>query len=66
MTAHAFEPVRQAETGAVRLAFPQHAQAEAFDVPDGFLDKRLWLVGRPLSEAAACSKEFSASSSSST
>ena len=29
----------QAETGAVTLAFPQDVQAEAFDVPDGFLEQ---------------------------
>src|SRR5882724_5563045 len=40
--------VNQAETGAVTLAFPQDVQAEALEVPDGFLDKRIWLVGRPL------------------
>jgi 3D-(3,5/4)-trihydroxycyclohexane-1,2-dione acylhydrolase (decyclizing) len=40
--------VNQAETGAVTLAFPQDVQAEAFDVPDGFLDKRVWHLPRPL------------------
>ena len=40
--------VNQAETGAVTLAFPQDVQAEAFDVPEGFLDKRVWHVPRPL------------------
>jgi 3D-(3,5/4)-trihydroxycyclohexane-1,2-dione acylhydrolase (decyclizing) len=45
--------VNQAETGAVTLAFPQDVQAEAFEVPDGFLDKRVWLVGRPLPDATA-------------
>jgi 3D-(3,5/4)-trihydroxycyclohexane-1,2-dione acylhydrolase (decyclizing) len=38
----------QEETGAVTLAFPQDVQAEAFDVPDGFLTERVWHVGRPL------------------
>jgi 3D-(3,5/4)-trihydroxycyclohexane-1,2-dione acylhydrolase (decyclizing) len=40
--------VNQAETGAVTLAFPQDVQAEAFDVPDGFLGKRVWQIPRPL------------------
>jgi 3D-(3,5/4)-trihydroxycyclohexane-1,2-dione acylhydrolase (decyclizing) len=40
--------VNQAETGAVTLAFPQDVQAEAFEVPDGFLRKRVWPIGRPL------------------
>src|SRR5438552_314179 len=48
--------VNQAETGAVTLAFPQDVQAEAFEVPDGFLDKRVWLVGRPLPDAAALAR----------
>src|ERR671922_3082649 len=38
--------VNQAETGAVTLAFPQDVQAEAFDVPEGFLTKRVWHVPR--------------------
>ena len=40
--------VNQAETGAVTLAFPQDVQAEAFEVPDGFLAKRVWHIPRPL------------------
>jgi 3D-(3,5/4)-trihydroxycyclohexane-1,2-dione acylhydrolase (decyclizing) len=48
--------VNQAETGAVTLAFPQDVQAEAFDVPDGFLEKRVWLVGRPLPDAVALAR----------
>src|SRR5690242_13416202 len=42
-----------AETGAVTLAFPQDVQAEAFDVPDEFLEERVWHVSRPLPDAAA-------------
>jgi 3D-(3,5/4)-trihydroxycyclohexane-1,2-dione acylhydrolase (decyclizing) len=42
-----------AETGAVTLAFPQDVQAEAFDVPDEFLEERVWHVPRPLPDAAA-------------
>ena len=45
--------VNQAETGAVTLAFPQDVQAEAFDVPDGFLRRRVWPIGRPLPDDAA-------------
>jgi 3D-(3,5/4)-trihydroxycyclohexane-1,2-dione acylhydrolase (decyclizing) len=45
--------VNQAETGAVTLAFPQDVQAEAFDVPDEFLAKRLWHVPRTLPDGAA-------------
>jgi 3D-(3,5/4)-trihydroxycyclohexane-1,2-dione acylhydrolase (decyclizing) len=40
----------QAETGAVTLALPQDAQAEAYDYPEAFLQKRVWRVGRPLPE----------------
>src|SRR3954452_5702398 len=42
-----------AETGAVTLAFPQDVQTEAFDVPDEFLEERVWHVPRPLPDAAA-------------
>jgi 3D-(3,5/4)-trihydroxycyclohexane-1,2-dione acylhydrolase (decyclizing) len=42
-----------ADTGAVTLAFPQDVQAEAFDVPDEFLEERVWHVPRPLPDAAA-------------
>jgi 3D-(3,5/4)-trihydroxycyclohexane-1,2-dione acylhydrolase (decyclizing) len=45
--------VNQAETGAVTLAFPQDVQAEAFEVPDGFLRKRVWPIGRPLPDETA-------------
>jgi 3D-(3,5/4)-trihydroxycyclohexane-1,2-dione acylhydrolase (decyclizing) len=48
--------VNQAETGAVTLAFPQDVQAEAFDVPDGFLEKRVWPIGRPLPDEAALAR----------
>jgi 3D-(3,5/4)-trihydroxycyclohexane-1,2-dione acylhydrolase (decyclizing) len=46
----------QAETGAVTLALPQDVQTEAFDVPDEFLDKRVWHVGRPLPDGAALAR----------
>jgi 3D-(3,5/4)-trihydroxycyclohexane-1,2-dione acylhydrolase (decyclizing) len=36
-----------AETGAVVLSLPQDVQAEAFDYPPTFFEKRLWRVPRP-------------------
>jgi 3D-(3,5/4)-trihydroxycyclohexane-1,2-dione acylhydrolase (decyclizing) len=39
------------ETGAVTLALPQDVQAEAFDWPEEFFEKRVWRVRRPLPEA---------------
>src|SRR5258708_17282943 len=35
-----------AETGAVTLALPQDVQAEAFDYPDAFFEKRIWTIPR--------------------
>ena len=35
-----------AETGAVTLCLPQDVQAEAFDFPEEFFGKRVWLVPR--------------------
>ncbi len=35
-----------AETGAVTLAMPEDVQAEAFEVPDEFLEQRTWTVYR--------------------
>jgi 3D-(3,5/4)-trihydroxycyclohexane-1,2-dione acylhydrolase (decyclizing) len=43
--------VNQAETGAVTLAFPQDVQAEAFDCPEAFLERRVWRIPRPLPDA---------------
>src|SRR5919107_3588200 len=43
----------QAETGAVTLALPQDVQAEAYDYPEKFFEKRVWRVGRPLPDAGA-------------
>lgn len=40
----------QAETGAVTLALPQDVQAEAYDYPEEFFEKRVWHVSRPLPE----------------
>jgi 3D-(3,5/4)-trihydroxycyclohexane-1,2-dione acylhydrolase (decyclizing) len=36
-----------AETGAVVLALPQDVQAEAFDYPAEFFEKRIWTIARP-------------------
>jgi 3D-(3,5/4)-trihydroxycyclohexane-1,2-dione acylhydrolase (decyclizing) len=43
----------QAETGAVTLALPQDVQAEAYDFPAEFLEKRVWSVPRALPDAVA-------------
>jgi 3D-(3,5/4)-trihydroxycyclohexane-1,2-dione acylhydrolase (decyclizing) len=43
--------VDQAETGAVTLAFPQDVQAEAYEFPDEFLERRVWHIPRPLPDA---------------
>ncbi len=40
----------QAETGAVTLALPQDVQAEAYDYPEEFFEKRVWHIPRPLPE----------------
>jgi 3D-(3,5/4)-trihydroxycyclohexane-1,2-dione acylhydrolase (decyclizing) len=45
--------VNQAETGAVTLAFPQDVQAEAYDFPADFLERRVWHVPRPQPDADA-------------
>ncbi len=45
-----------ADTGAVTLALPQDVQAEAFDVPEEFVSKRVWHVGRPLPDAASLAR----------
>ena len=42
------------ETGAVTLALPEDVQAEAFDVPDGFLAPRVWTVYRQPPLARHC------------
>jgi len=36
-----------AETGAVVLSLPQDVQAEAFDYPTEFFEKRIWTIARP-------------------
>jgi 3D-(3,5/4)-trihydroxycyclohexane-1,2-dione acylhydrolase (decyclizing) len=35
------------ETGAVVVAMPQDVQAEAFDYPEEFFEKRVWVIPRP-------------------
>jgi 3D-(3,5/4)-trihydroxycyclohexane-1,2-dione acylhydrolase (decyclizing) len=35
-----------AETGAVTIAFPQDVQAEAFDFPEEFFAKKVWVIPR--------------------
>ena len=37
-----------ADTGAVCIAMPQDVEAEAFDYPDYFLQKRVWYIDRQL------------------
>ena len=37
-----------ADTGAVCIAMPQDVEAEAFDYPDYFLQKRVWYIDRRL------------------
>jgi 3D-(3,5/4)-trihydroxycyclohexane-1,2-dione acylhydrolase (decyclizing) len=39
-----------AETGAVTLALPQDLATEAFEVPEGLLEARVWRVRRPPAE----------------
>jgi 3D-(3,5/4)-trihydroxycyclohexane-1,2-dione acylhydrolase (decyclizing) len=41
-----------AETGAVTLCLPQDVQAEAFDYPAAFFEKRVWVIPRPRPDAA--------------
>lgn len=48
-----------AETGAVTLALPQDVQAEAWEVPDGLFDERIWHVGRPHPEPGALARAAS-------
>ena len=50
----------QAETGAVTLALPEDVQAEAFEVPDEFLEPRVWTIYRqpPAPEALARAVEL--------
>jgi 3D-(3,5/4)-trihydroxycyclohexane-1,2-dione acylhydrolase (decyclizing) len=49
-----------AETGAVTLAMPEDVQAEAFEVPDAFLEPRVWTIYRqpPAPEALSRATEL--------
>ena len=49
-----------AETGAVTLALPEDVQTEALDVPDAFLEPRVWTVWRqpPAPDALARAAEL--------
>jgi 3D-(3,5/4)-trihydroxycyclohexane-1,2-dione acylhydrolase (decyclizing) len=53
-----------AETGAVTLAMPEDVQAEAFEVPEAFLEPRVWTVYRqpPAREALGRALELIRSS----
>src|SRR6202041_2447933 len=42
-----------ADTGAVTIAFPQDVQAEAFDFPEEFFRKTVWVIPR-----SRCDQEF--------
>src|SRR5205823_6581828 len=42
-----------AQTGAVILALPQDVQAQAFDYPSEFLEKRVWHIQRARGDTAA-------------
>src|SRR5437879_5170352 len=42
-----------AQTGAVTIALPQDVQAEAFDYPQAFLEKRVWRIPRNRADQAA-------------
>jgi 3D-(3,5/4)-trihydroxycyclohexane-1,2-dione acylhydrolase (decyclizing) len=42
----------QVETGTVTLALPQDVQAEAYDFPEEFFEKRVWHVPRQLPDAS--------------
>jgi 3D-(3,5/4)-trihydroxycyclohexane-1,2-dione acylhydrolase (decyclizing) len=49
-----------AETGAVTLALPEDVQTEAFEVPDAFVEPRVWTIWRqqPAPEALARAAEL--------
>jgi 3D-(3,5/4)-trihydroxycyclohexane-1,2-dione acylhydrolase (decyclizing) len=40
------------DTGAVTISLPEDVQAEAYDWPERFFERRVWRVRRPLPEAA--------------
>ena len=39
-----------AETGAVTVSLPEDVQAEAFDWPAAFFERRVWRIRRPAPE----------------
>src|SRR4051812_34776276 len=41
------------DCGAVTLALPEDVQVEAIDVPEEFLARRVWHIGRPLPDDSA-------------
>jgi 3D-(3,5/4)-trihydroxycyclohexane-1,2-dione acylhydrolase (decyclizing) len=45
-----------AETGAVTLSLPQDVQTEAFDYPEEFFQKRVWVIARNRSDQALLKK----------
>jgi len=45
-----------AETGAVTLSLPQDVQAEGYDYPEEFFQRRTWLVPRARADAAQLSR----------
>jgi 3D-(3,5/4)-trihydroxycyclohexane-1,2-dione acylhydrolase (decyclizing) len=45
-----------AETGAVTISLPEDVQAEAFEWPASFFDRRLWHVRRPAPEHAVITR----------
>jgi 3D-(3,5/4)-trihydroxycyclohexane-1,2-dione acylhydrolase (decyclizing) len=49
-----------AETGAVTVALPQDVQAQAFDFPEEFFERRSWIVprSRPDATVVACAAEW--------
>jgi 3D-(3,5/4)-trihydroxycyclohexane-1,2-dione acylhydrolase (decyclizing) len=42
-----------AETGAVTISLPEDVQAEAYDWPNAFFERRVWAVRRPVPEPEA-------------
>jgi 3D-(3,5/4)-trihydroxycyclohexane-1,2-dione acylhydrolase (decyclizing) len=45
-----------AETGAVTLSLPQDVQTEAFDYPEAFLGKKVWVIARNRSDKGLLKK----------
>jgi 3D-(3,5/4)-trihydroxycyclohexane-1,2-dione acylhydrolase (decyclizing) len=44
------------ETGAAVLALPQDVQAEAFEYPEEFFEKRVWVIARPRCDSKLLAK----------